>query len=82
MLLANTFTANKQKKTEFHNMPQNSSFYLDDSGDIIIPSNSDAKYHYWNGGQPLSETLKELTEKPYPENAVWTIGNRLPLRSS
>jgi hypothetical protein len=34
--------------------------YIDNSGTIIIPSNSDQKYHYWNGGQPLTETLLEL----------------------
>jgi hypothetical protein len=54
--------------------------YMDNSGTIIIPLNADAKYHYWNGGQPLSDTLMELnitediwrkhTEKPYPGNAA------------
>jgi hypothetical protein len=53
---------------------------IDDSGNIIIPFNSDPKYQYWNGGQPLSVTLQEMnitedvwkkhTEKPYPESAV------------
>ena len=54
--------------------------YMDNTGGIIIPFNADAKYHYWNGGQPLSDTLMELnitediwrkhTEKPYPGNAA------------
>jgi hypothetical protein len=54
--------------------------YIDNHGTIIIPFNSDQKYRYWNGGQPLSDTLLELnapediwgkhTEKPYPGNAA------------
>jgi predicted amidohydrolase YtcJ len=54
--------------------------YIDSSGAIVIPSNADPKYHYWNGGQSLADTLRELnapenvwrnhTEKPYPEKAV------------
>ena len=62
-------------------MPPKDSPYIDTTGTIIIPFTADSKYHYWNGGQPLSETLMELnttkdiwgnhTEKPYPENAAW-----------
>ena len=54
--------------------------YIDNHGTIIIPFNADSKYHYWNGGQPLSETLLELnvpediwknhTVRPYPGNAA------------
>mgnify|MGYP001431582135 FL=1 len=54
--------------------------YIDSTGNIVIPFNTDPKYHSWNGGQPLTVTLKELnvpkdiwhqySEKPYPENAV------------
>lgn len=50
--------------------------YIDHMGTIVIPFIADAKYHYWSGGQHLSETLLELnvpedvwckhTEKPYP----------------
>ena len=54
--------------------------YIDHNGIIIIPFNSDPKYHYWNGGQPLSATLLELNApedvwkkhiqlKPYPGDA-------------
>jgi hypothetical protein len=48
--------------------------------DIVIPFNSDSKYHFWNGGQHLAVTLQELnltednlkkhSEKPYPRNAT------------
>ena len=61
-------------------MTNDSTPYIDNSGTIIIPFNADSKYHYWNSGQPLSETLLELnitkdiwgnhTEKPYPGNAA------------
>ena len=54
--------------------------YIDHTGIMIIPFNADPKYHYWNSGQPLSDTLMELnimediwrkhTEKPYPGNAA------------
>lgn len=50
--------------------------YIDPTGTMIIPFNADPKYHYWNGGQPITETLTELniakdiwdkhTAKPYP----------------
>jgi len=54
--------------------------YIDHTGTMIIPFSADQKYHFWNGGQPLSDTLLELNvpeevwhkhiEKPYPGNAV------------
>jgi hypothetical protein len=54
--------------------------HIDNTGSLIIPFDSDQKYHHWNGGQPLNETLLELnapeniwknhTETPYPKNAV------------
>lgn len=37
--------------------------YLDAEGDLVIPWNSDPKYHWWNGGQSISETLRELKQK-------------------
>ena len=61
-------------------MPSQDSPYIDDSGAIIIPFNANEKYHYWNGGQPLSDTMLELnvpeniwrnhTVKSYPGNAA------------
>jgi len=57
-------------------MPPKDTPYLHHSGDIIIPFNADQKYHFWNGGQHLTDTLLELnaaedvwgkhTLKPYP----------------
>jgi hypothetical protein len=58
--------------------------YIDNSGNIIVPFNSDLKYHFWNGGQHLSDTLIELNaaedvwrkhvhQKPYPGNAVFSF---------
>jgi hypothetical protein len=61
-------------------MPPKDSPYIDDTGSIIIPFTADPKYHYWNGGQSMSDTLMELnapenvwrnhTVKPYPGNAA------------
>jgi hypothetical protein len=34
--------------------------YFDESGALVIPFAAEPRYHYWNGGQPLAETLKEL----------------------
>lgn len=35
--------------------------YVADSGVLVIPFNSDRRYHYWkNGGQSVCDTLKEL----------------------
>ena len=61
-------------------MPPKDSPYIDPTGTLIIPFNADQKYHYWNGGQPLTETLLELNapedilknhiETPYPRKAA------------
>ncbi len=34
--------------------------FITDFGVLVIPFNSDKKYHYWNGGQSVCDTLKEL----------------------
>ena len=34
--------------------------HIEKCGTLVIPFGSDPKYHYWNGGQGLSETLDEL----------------------
>ncbi len=34
--------------------------YFDKGGDIVIPFDSDKKYHYWAGGQLLSKTIEEI----------------------
>ncbi len=34
--------------------------YVTDFGVLVVPFNSDKKYHYWNGGQSVCQTLKEL----------------------
>ena len=54
--------------------------YFNSSDCLVIPCNSDPKYHYWNGGQPLSDTRLELNVsetlwdkyilKPYPGKIV------------
>lgn len=37
--------------------------YLDYSGTLVIPFSSDRRYHWWNGGQSIAETLKEIEGK-------------------
>jgi hypothetical protein len=49
-------------------MTNKSITYFDNNGSIIIPFNYDQKYPFWNGGQPLSETLMELNA---PED-IWS----------
>ena len=34
--------------------------FVTDFGVLVIPYNSDKKYHYWKGGQGVCDTLKEL----------------------
>ena len=70
--------ADKIQKRNIKNMLSQDSPYIDDSGAIIIPFKADSKYHYWNGGQALSDTMIELnlpeniwrnhTTKPFPRN--------------
>ncbi len=59
----------KQRKTEViallldhNNGPPRP--YLDGNGGLIIPFDADPKYHWWNGGQSLRETLLELGATP------------------
>jgi hypothetical protein len=34
-------------------------YFLAD-GTVVIPFNSPKRFHWWNGGQPISETKAEL----------------------
>ncbi len=34
--------------------------FLDQYGDLVIPFGSDPRFHYWNGGQSIAETEKEV----------------------
>jgi hypothetical protein len=34
--------------------------FVTEFGVLVIPFNSDKKYHYWNGGQSVCVTLKEF----------------------
>jgi hypothetical protein len=44
---------------EEHQMP-----YIDATGTLVIPSESDPKYHWWAGGQTVAATLTELGASP------------------
>lgn len=37
--------------------------YLDQRGRLVIPFDCPPKYRYWQGGQSLAETLKEIFEE-------------------
>lgn len=34
--------------------------YITAGGDLVIPFDSDPKYHWWKGGQSVKQTLAEL----------------------
>lgn len=38
--------------------------YINIQGDLVIPFDSDPKYHWWNGGQSVHKTLLELNTSP------------------
>jgi len=38
--------------------------YLNAKGELIIPFTSDRRYHWWNGGQSIQQTLRELHAPP------------------
>ena len=38
--------------------------YINDRGELIIPVNSDPRYHWWAGGQSIAKTLAELDAPP------------------
>lgn len=38
--------------------------YLTAAGDLVIPNNSDPKYHWWKqGGQKVNKTMAEMQTK-------------------
>ncbi|HJP83226.1 MAG TPA: hypothetical protein VJ835_06935 [Fimbriimonadaceae bacterium] len=48
--------------------------YIDKHKNLVIPFNSPEKYHWWAGGQSISETLMELR---VPKN-IWSRYSALP----
>ena len=38
--------------------------YINDRGELIIPSNSNPRYHWWADGQSIAHTLAELNAPP------------------
>jgi hypothetical protein len=39
--------------------------FLQPNGNLVIPFSSEPKYHWWNGGIPLSEIRREFSNGPY-----------------
>lgn len=40
--------------------PRSNKPYIASNGDLVIPFDSDPKYHWWNGGQGVEQTRTEL----------------------
>jgi len=40
--------------------PEQTEPFVTDFGVLVIPYNSDKKYHYWDGGQSVCDTLRQL----------------------
>ena len=49
--------------------------YMSGWGDLVIPFNSDPKYHWWNSGQSIKQTIKELG---MPDSVIRRYGCILP----
>ena len=48
--------------------------HIEKCATLVIPSGSDPKYHWWNGGQSIMETLEELgAEEDVLENYKWRL---------
>ncbi|PIR01277.1 MAG: hypothetical protein COV66_02345 [Nitrospinae bacterium CG11_big_fil_rev_8_21_14_0_20_45_15] len=37
--------------------------YFRENGSLVIPSNSNPRYHWWNGGMLIEETIAELKSR-------------------
>lgn len=40
--------------------PEQTEPFVTGFGVLVIPFNSDKKYHYWNGGQSVCDTLRQI----------------------
>jgi hypothetical protein len=50
--------------------------FLQPNGNLVIPFNADSRYHWWNGGIPLSEIRREFSNGPYgPWHRTLTKGS-------
>ena len=56
--LLDELRANKENAINY--LKQKKMPYLDRHGTLIIPFDCDPRYHWWNNGQSIIETLKEL----------------------
>jgi len=43
--------------------------YLTAGGTLVIPFNSDPKFHYWNGGQKVAKTMASLRVLPMADTS-------------
>ncbi len=40
--------------------------YLETDGNLVIPFESDGRFHWWAGGQTVSKTMQEVKKWDYP----------------
>lgn len=64
----------RQRKAEVLALLIPSRPYLTEHGELIIPFESDHRYHWWSGGQSVAATLRELNASP----AVWIRYTQVP----
>jgi len=55
--------------------------YLDQAGELVIPVNAPARYKWWVGGQPASDTLRELYEEHAAGDTTRIVEKAAPLKS-
>jgi hypothetical protein len=48
--------------------------YLTPGGTLVIPFDSDPKYHWWKGGQSVAATRAEVLARPEAERTKATVG--------
>jgi len=53
-----------RKENTARSCPEKTCPCINDRGELVIPYDSDPKYHWWAAGQSLRETLRELGAPP------------------
>ena len=57
-------TLRERKREIIYHLKDRARPYLDEQGVLVIPFDSDPRYHWWAGGQHVLETLRELNAPP------------------
>lgn len=62
--LTDKLKSNKPEIMAYVSEWQSGGPFLQPNGSLVIPSSSDPKYHWWNGGMHLTEIRNELLNHP------------------